>query len=285
MQIVINIKIEYPNVAYKLNDNIKEFEKIKDYLFMVKNDYENQLNKIYENQKYLRLLYGKLFRKVKQHQGGGYEIPEILRYILNKSSNKDKIKDGELSNLSLGDDYEEQYHDHTEKVFESISKYLISLFQNNNLGFNEHYGNIKIKEENKYKGISLRKCENESIGQYILNLFINRIGKLPISQNILICSKETSIEEIQSFLYRAILCDYNTLFTVEILNSFSNFQHNKMYSYIDKLLSIKLENYKMRIKNDKNLDKSKSRDYLDSYIVFVYRWLDNENAFKNELEK
>ena len=56
---------------------------------------------------------------------------------------------------------------------------------------------------------------------------------------------------MQSFFYRAILCDYNTLFVIEILESFSNFQNNKIYSYIDKLLSYKLEN-----SENKNINKS-----------------------------
>ena len=282
--IVINVTINYPKVSYKLNDKEKKFDKIKEYLFKVKNDYQDQLDTIYEDQKYLRLIYGKLFRKIIQHQGGNSEIPEMIRYILNKSNNKEKVYDGELSSPTLGDDYEEQYHDNTEKVFNSISEYLISLFLKNELDFNKHYNNMKIKEEynNRYKGISIKKCKDESTEEYILRLFIDKIGKLPIAQNLLICSKETSIEEIQSFLYRAILCEYNTLFAIEILDSFSNFQHNKMYSYIDKLLSIKLEKYN---KNKEQIEKSKSGQYLDSYIVFVYKKLENELAFRNELEK
>ena len=60
----------------------------------------------------------------------------------------------------------------------------------------------------------------------------------------------------------------------------------KLKPQIDRLLSIKLEKYEKRNKG-KDVDKSKSRDYLDSYIVFVYKEgeLDNESAFKNELEK
>ena len=58
-----------------------------------------------------------------------------------------------------------------------------------------------------------------------------------------------------------------------------------MYSYIDKLLSIKFEKYKKGNRYKSNIDKSKSRDYLDSYIVFVYKNLENENAFKNEFKK
>ena len=123
--------------------------------------------------------------------------------------------------------------------------------------------------------------------EYILYLFQEKLDKLPIAQNILICSKETSIEEIQSFFYRAILCEYNTLFIVEILESFSNFQHNKMYGYIDKILSIKLENAKKDKGNQKinNIDKSKSKEYLNSFIVFVYKKLENEFSFLNELRK
>ena len=288
--IVINISIHYPKISYKLNNNEKEFNKIKDYLFNVKNDYENQLSIIYEYEKHLRLLYGKLFRKIRQHQGGNCEISEMIRYILNKTSitkdNNDIIRDADnLYNESLGEDFEDQYKEYTKKIFDGISKYLIDLFKKNKLSFQEHYKNMLIKSEFNHRGISIVQCKKISMEEYILSLFMKKLDKLPISQNILICSNETSIEEIQSFLNRAILCEFNTLFAVEILESFSNFQHNKMYSYIDKLLSIKLEKYKKENKEKSNIDKSKSRDYLDSYIVFVYKKLENENAFKNELEK
>jgi hypothetical protein len=37
----------------------------------------------------------------------------MVRYILNKTINKDKIQDGDLYNETLGEDYEEQYKDYT----------------------------------------------------------------------------------------------------------------------------------------------------------------------------
>ena len=289
--ILINIAIKYPVISYKLNNKEKEFNKIKDYLFKVKNDYENQLSIIYENDKYLRLLSPRLFRKVNQHQRGNCEIYEMIRYILNKTNivnkyNGDNIQDADnLHNATLGKDYEDEYKEYTKKIFDGISKYLIDLFKKNNLNFQRHYENMLIKSEKIIKGISIIKCKKISMEEYILYLFMKKLDKLPIAQNILICSNETSIEEVQSFLYKAILCEFNTLFAVEILESFSNFQHNKMYSYIDKLLSIKLQKYKKENRNKNDIDKSKSRDYLDSYIVFVYKNLENENAFKNELEK
>ena len=119
----------------------------------------------------------------------------------------------------------------------------------------------------------------------IIYLFQGKLGKLPIAQNILICSNETSIEEIQSFLYRAILCEYNTLFIIEILESFSSFQHNRMYSYIDKLLSYKLEKSIKENKENKNINKLNTREYVDSCIYFIYKNLENENSFLNELKK
>ena len=285
--IIINIEIKYPNVKYKLNDQEKEFNEIKDYLLNIKNDYENQLSIIYEKEKYLRLLYGKLFRKIRQHQEGNDEISDIMRYILNKTSIYDTIRDADNLHISpLDEDYEEEYHVYTKEIFIGISSYLISLFKNNNLDFQKHYENMEIKREYNNKGFLIKKCQNESMEEYILNLFMDKLGKFPIAQNILICSEQTSVEEIQSFLYRAILCEYNTLFVIQILESFSNYQFNKMYNYIDKIFSIKLEKYNKEKRRRKNyFDKSKSRNYLDSYIVFVYECLENEFSLKNQLEK
>ena len=57
--------------------------------------------------------------------------------------------------------------------------------------------------------------------EYIIFLFWEKLGFFPVVQNILICGKETSLEEMKSFFYRAILGEYNTLFIVEINKSFS----------------------------------------------------------------
>jgi len=175
------------------------------------------------------------------HQEGNYEIKEIIRYILNNIDYNDKIIDGEPNNIKIGVDFETEYKEYTRKIFINMAKYIISLFEKNGLDFGKHYMNILIKGAKKNKGFFICKCESLSIEEYLLYLFQEKLDKLPIAQNILICSSETSIEEMQSFFYRAILCEYNTLFIIEILESFSSFQHNKIYSYFDKLLSYKFE--------------------------------------------
>ena len=142
----------------------------------------------------------------------------------------------------------------------------------------------KLNENNKYKGIYLHECEDNKVGEFINKIFLQKIGKLPIAQNILFSSKETSIEEIQTFLYRAILCDYNTLFVVEINDSLSDYQQSKMYNYIDTFLTYKNGQYKEKEKQ--NVDKDKTSKYLDSCIVFVYEKKNKDNiSFLNEIRK
>ena len=98
---------------------------------------------------------------------------------------------------------------------------------------------------------------------------MDKLGKLPIAQNILIANKETSPEEIQAFLYRAILSNYNILYVVEINNSFSEYQQGIMNSHISNILSEKYKKYKEQTKEE-FIDIENTGKYLNSCIVFVY---------------
>ena len=91
--------------------------------------------------------------------------------------------------------------------------------------------NDKNKE---FKGIYKLESKSNSMEEDILQLFLEKVGILPIAQNILISNKETSYEEMQAFFNRAILCKFNTLFVVEINNSFSEYQQKIMNNFIDK---------------------------------------------------
>ena len=283
--ISIHIKMRYPESTILINNKEKNFEDIKTYLSNLLIDYEHQLNTIYQCEKYIRFLYGDSFRRIKMHQNFSYDISGIMRYILNKIDSRDKIIDGDIYDNDKFEDYFNEYHEYSKNSFNNISHYLISLFKNNNLNLQKHYENILIKGTKNLKGIYIEKCENISMEEYIINLFNKNLDTLPIAQNILICSKDTSFEEIQSFFYRAILCEYNTLFVIEIQESFSKIQQNKMCNCIDEILSEKFEKHKNDVKENKNINKLNTKEYLNSCIYFVYSYSNNDFTYLNKLSE
>ena len=82
---------------------------------------------------------------------------------------------------------------------------------------------------------------------------------------------------MQAFFSNAILCDFNTLFVVEINDSFSDIQQSLMISFIDKLLKDKMEK--------KGIESKSTKDYLDPCIVFIYNSKKCNSSFVKEIEK
>ena len=287
----INIKIivkydKKEEADYYLNQNKTSFEEIEKFLLNAKNDYMEQLDSAYKEKKHIRYLYGKLFRNIVGYLDGGSleNILDILRFILNKN-NDDEIKTSKPANPQI-QDYVNQYRDYNNQSFENIFSYLISLFEINKTSLQKHYETMLIKGEKKYKGIYCHECEENSIGKFIYEIFLQKIGQKPIAQNILISSKETSPEEIQAFLYRAVLCDYNTLFVVEINESLSDYQQGIMYNFLDELLIYKNDKFKSMDGKGMNIEKEKTKEYLDACIVFVYEKKNKDNlSFLNEIQK
>ena len=87
------------------------------------------------------------------HKNFGYDISGIMRYILNKIDSRDKIIDGDIYYNDIFEDYFNEYHEYSKISFNNISRYLISLFKNNNLDLKKHYENILIKGTKNLKGI------------------------------------------------------------------------------------------------------------------------------------
>ena len=284
LPIFIIVEIKYPNIKYFINKKEVNFDFINDYLFRAKIEQISQLDLIYKENKYLRFLYGKLFRRIIKHLDGEAKVWEIIRYILNKTDNTQDINDGIVANPKIADDYVEEYKLYINNSFKNISNYITSMFEKNKTSLQKHYEDLIIKKENAYKGIYLHECDDtESAEEYILKIFLEKIEHLPLAQNVLISSKESSPEEIQAFFYRAILCDYNTLFVIELNDSFSNFQQNIMYGYINSILTYKNKIYNESIKN--KVDKANTFEYLKSCIVFVYEKNIKDKSFLIELEK
>ena len=285
LPIKIDIKAKLNKVEYYLEGKIETFANIKTFLLNVKNKHNSQLSDIYKEKMYIRFLYGKQFRSIMKHLEKTFHIDSFLRYILNFRDNNKKVKEGEKIIIKNANDYIKEYELYNENSFESIAMYIRSLFEKNNIKtIEDHYNDMKMSSKDKYKGIYLHACKNNTMEKYIINLFWDKLTELPIAQNLLITNKETSSEEIQSFFHRALLCNYNTLFVVEINDSFSEQQQSVMISYIDQLLSYKNEKYN----NEKklNVGKKETQIYLYSCIVFIYEEANEKiNLFLKEINK
>ena len=306
IKISIKTKIinDVPSIEYYLDGKKSNYEFIRNFLFKAKNNFISQLNSLYKEKLNLRFLYGKQFRSIMKHLESNLNINSFLRYIINNIDYNKQIKEGFKAIIRNARDFINQYELYNKNSLESISKYITSVFEMNGLTLEDHFNKMEIKfkelkrsssstslfsKDNKIcnnncKGIYLHECKNNSMEKYILNLYWDKLGELPIAQNILIANKETSPEEIQAFLYRAILCNYNILFIVEINDSFSDFQQGILNSYIANLLSEKYKNYIEETKED--VDKKNTGKYLNSCIVFIY---DKHNyniaSFLKEIEK
>jgi len=272
LPIGIKIIVEYDKkkeAEYYLDQKETSFDVIEIFLLNAKDDYKSKLDSAYKEKIHLRYLYGKLFRKLFAYlEGGSFDkIIDIFRYILNKNNDEEIIRD-KPTNPKIRD-YVKNYSDYNANSFDNMYKSLIALFEANKTSLRQQYEKILIIDKNKYKGIYLHECEKNSIGKFIYELFIQKLGKTPIAQNIMISSKETSDEEIQAFLNRAVLCDYNTLFVVEVNESLSDYQQGIINNFLDELLIYKLDQYK-ESKKGLNISKEKTREYLDACIVFIY---------------
>ena len=120
----------------------------------------------------------------------------------------------------------------------------------------------KEKEDYKIiKDISIKTYENESMEEYILYLYEEYFAKLPIEQNLLICSiVKKHLSKNYNHIYTELYyVNISTLFVIEIIKSFSNFQNNKIYGYIDNLLSIYLEKFK-KDNEDKKMSINKNKN-------------------------
>ena len=274
--IKINIENNEPSIKYYLGEKLVTFQNIQKFLYEVKNIYINELNSMYKNNISVRFLYGKIFKNIIKHINIGTNIEPLSRYILNITDNNIKINDGQNVLVKNSIDYIFNYLECIKDSFKNIDNYIVSLFSQNKQTIKTHYEHMKLLNS-KDKGIYLYECENISKEELILNLFLKKINQLPIAQNILITNKETSYEELQAFLYRAILCEYPTLFVIEINESFSEYQQQIMWNYIDKLLRLKKIDY---------ISKSNKEQYIDVCLAIIYdKKYRNNYGFLNELEK
>ena len=285
LPISISIDISYPEVKYYLGQNEKktDFKKIQKFLSDAKVNIKNKLDSVYKHLTTIRFLYGKQIDSILSHIQFSTKINSFLRYILNYTDSKE-VKEGKKAFQKKTEDYINEINNYNSDSFNIIHDYILSLFYENKSSIKNHYKSISIKEEYEFelKGLFKYFSRADSLEEDILQIYLDKVGKIPIAQNILISSKETSYEEMQAFFHRAILCEENVLFIVELNGSFSPYQQRSMNSFIDKILTY-LNNEYNKKNEDNNVDKSETHKYMKSCLVFVYNKKDE--SFLNELKQ
>ena len=296
-QIEINLKREkeelYENWIIKSkNENIIEKSEINKpgeiihLIYFLENIEKEQLEykeKYYEENVWIRLIYGKQFTTIynyikdycnkniylnKKNDINKILLEEEIIY-LNKFITNNKISKIDFT-------YDCQNDKNIEiNMYKIINDYINELTKNINI--NKLYQNsvITLLDELKQRiGFYPYYSKNPEIES--LKLFKILTNNLPNAQNILICNENTNNEEIYSFLYRTFLDEMNRLYI--IINS------DKLDVQKSNFLIQKLNDFKTNKKMHSLLlfiNKNKSSDLFDQINV-----LNNKKFFEiNELNK
>ena len=266
LNISVEIEITKNNIKYKLVNKYinkeEKYEYIINYLSKVLEEMEKQLDIIYKDEKfkYIRFIYGQQLLLVIDHLYGFCEIKPILEFCLNDFQRKE----GNPICFKESDDEIGYYNIIIKNVLQNISKYFESVFESNNYSLRSSekrnpYQNILINEDD-FSGIFTYKNDSDSNEEKIIDLFFKLTNNMPIAQNILKCNEETSFEEMFAFFHRSMLCDYKTLFIIEVNDSLSPEQNKNIYKIYKNVFDyIKKENKK-----------------INSLILFVYQNEDHE---------
>ena len=239
-EVVCKIKINNSNVIYNVEnkdyDNFEEVIKvIKDLLEKIK--IEQILG--YRDRKLVRYFFGLHFdffyKKLNEpKQKHLFELMPFLNYCTNESI---KVN---LSSFSYKKS-KNRYQD----IIINCDNYLKELLKLNQITYESIYKNTIINKRTRigfYKGIYI--FLSESLEKEIFQIYRYFTKNNPVAQNILLCNKDTSSEEIIAFLYRAILCELNSCF---IIGGIESLVFEKRKEFLNLINILYVENYqKMR---------------------------------------
>ena len=260
----IELKIENNNIIDNNNKKIKDLIK--------KNEVEYKKEKEilligYSKDKYIRFFYGRQFSKL-------YHLiknkkTDLIKSFLSSIFNNEKIKyhfndfnfDNENENCEFNqkkiseiysqinkNEYLKQ-NEIEENIFDNIKVFIYKLiFISNYLSKtikNEYLDEIlklnEIKETKFYNNntIYLKSFYDEDFEYDCIKIYSNLTDNLPQYQNLLIYNEETIEEEILSFIFRFIKCEYNSLFTIIFQKVTNKNKNNFLFENIKQYINIK----------------------------------------------
>ena len=223
----------------KQKDYKEIIEKLNNILINLKLIY----NKSYEEIPIIRYIYGRQFNLLYDyfHKIDNVKVTPLLKYITNDLYKKE-FKDFQI----------EENEDLIKSNIKNCEKYLNGILQANNLNLEKIYKSSiikKIEKKEKYEGIYIYFCEK--LEKDLFQIYKYLTDNNPSAQNILLCNKDIKNEEIASFFYRAILCEYNSCFIITGI---------EMLKFEQKLFIIELLNHFFPKEDEK----------IKSCIIFLY---------------
>ena len=234
--------LDYKNILFRLTNKLSNLK-------------DTQIN-AYERKPLIRYLYGRQFNLIKDMNNANKDnIYSFLMYftrnlMTNQIDNIDFLHINDIRGLI----------DHCEG-------YLNNILITNNITLQTLYQNSLIHENYDYKGLYINfvnKIENIEKDLFLIYKYLTK--NFPVSQNILLCTKDTSNEELTAFLYRAILCPYNACFIMGGIEFLESDRRTKISELLNKLFVDKYEKMKsclIILYTNKNTDIYKSLDSLD----------------------
>lgn len=206
----------------------------------------------------IRLIYGKqiseIYRCLKERKE-----TDNLRYLSKYLTNNKIDNEKPLNEYKFKINKEKEP---LSEMYDNCIFYIEQLFKENKISIFDLYKNSKINKNN-YKGIYTYLSPIDSIELNTIKIYFHLTGNFPISQTILFCNKDTTKEEIFSFLYRSILNNENILFSI----------------IKPEILEIETSSYLLDILNTL-LSRNKK---IASMILFIY--FEKSNSLINQIKK
>ena len=214
-EISISIRIKNNQPSYNLNGifNKEKYEKCKIILNDILNNMKNSQIHAYKSNdtQLIRFVYGRQFAFINNClKKNKLKITESLLSYLMNNLYKTNIEKFEYENGKKDINGIDIY----ENVINNCNKYFKEILSINKITPKDLYTQNIINFKYNFHGLYNYLAVETGIEEQILSWYYLLTKNYPMAHSLLLCNKDTSSDEIISFMYRAILCQYNVLFMI-----------------------------------------------------------------------
>ena len=240
LEIIVTIK-NY-EILYKINSffSSSNYIECKNVLLRILEDMENAKINVYKNKEYelVRFIYGKQFSFVYNClREKNYDKIDLFLNSFTNNLYKKKIKKFDIKeDLNTN---EEEKLSNFKNVIINCNSFFKEVLNLNNITLKDIFKHNIILSEFKCSGLYVEFAINMGIEETILSYYYLLTKNYPIHQALLLCNKETSSDEIKSFIHLAILCPYNVLFMLGKIEELSSENCQTLINLISELTKIK----------------------------------------------